>query len=42
MKAEGGREVHLLRPQDSLPRPDLEADQSAMKLMGYQTSHKEI
>ena len=28
--------------QGSLPRPDLEADQSAMKLMGYQTSHKEI
>ena len=28
--------------QGSLPRPDLEADQSAMKLMGYWTSHKEI
>ena len=27
---------------DSLPRPDLEADQSAMKLMGYWTSHKVI
>ena len=26
----------------SLPRPDPEADQSAMKLVGYQTSHKEI
>ena len=26
----------------SLPRPELEADQSAMKLMGYQTSHKKI
>ena len=28
--------------QGSLPRPDLEADQSTMKLMGYWTSHKEI
>ena len=28
--------------QGCLPRPDLEADQSTMKLMGYQTSHKEI
>ena len=26
----------------SLPRPDLEVDQSAMKLVGYWTSHKEI
>ena len=26
----------------SIPRPDLEADQSAMDLVGYQTSHKEI
>ena len=26
----------------SLPRPDLEADQSTMKLIGYETSHKEI
>ena len=28
--------------QGSLPRPDLEADQSAIKLVGYRTSHKEI
>ena len=28
--------------QGSLPRPDSEADQSAIKLVGYQTSHKEI
>ena len=27
---------------DSLPRPDLEVDQSAMKFMEYWTSHKEI
>ena len=26
----------------NLPRPDPEVDQSAMKLMGYRTSHKEI
>ena len=26
----------------SLPRPDSEVDQSAMKLVGYWTSHKEI
>ena len=26
----------------SLPRPDPEADLPAMKLVGYQTSHKEI
>ena len=34
--------VHLPRPLSSIPRPDLEVDQSAMELMGYQTSHKEI
>ena len=28
--------------QDSLPRPDPEVDQSAMKLVGYRTSHKKI
>ena len=28
--------------QGNLPRPDPEADQSAMKLVGYQSSHKEI
>ena len=28
--------------QGSLPRPDSEADQSAMKLVGYRSSHKEI
>ena len=28
--------------QCSLPRPDPEADLPAMKLVGYQTSHKEI
>ena len=28
--------------QGSLPRPDLEADQSVMKLVGYGTSHKQI
>ena len=28
--------------QGSVWRPDLEVDQSAMELMGYQTSHKEI
>ena len=42
VRAEGGREAHPTRPQGSVSRPDLKADQSAMELVGYLTSHKEI
>ena len=38
----GQKEVERFMCQGSLPRPDPEADQSAMKLVGYWTSHKEI
>ena len=43
MRAEGDREVHPLRlPGQPAKGPDSEADQSAMKPVGYLTSHKEI
>ena len=38
----GQKEVERLICQGSISSPDLEADQSAMELMGYWTSHKEI
>ena len=38
----GWKEVERFICQGSLPRPDLEANQSTMTLMGYWTSHKEI
>ena len=42
---QGQKEVERLvcqGHQPSMSRPDLEVDQSAMELVGYQTSHKEI
>ena len=39
---QGQKEAERLIHQGSISRPDLEADQSAMELMGYWTSHKEI
>ena len=39
---QGQKDAERLIHPDSVSRPDLEADQSAMEFMGYQTSHKEI
>ena len=39
---QGWKEAERLVHQGSVSRPDLEADQSTMELMGYWTCHKEI